>query len=67
MYYRKLSFLFIEKEQLPPETSQTLELRPNSRHQTLELRIITLENIIDELEEKLKKLEIIISKLSYNG
>ena len=60
-------FCLIDKEQLPPETSQTLELMSNNRHQTLELQIITLENIIEELQEKIKRIEMIINKLNCHG
>ena len=49
-------FCLIDKEQLPPENSTALEIRLNNIHLTLELRIITLENIIEELQEKSKKL-----------
>ena len=55
-------FCLIEREQLPLETSQTV--RPNNRDQTLELRLISLKNIIDELQKEIKQLEVITSKLN---
>ena len=56
-------FCLINKEQLPPEQSTVLKIRPN-RNQTLELRIITLENIIEELQKKIKMLELILDGIS---
>ena len=55
-------FCLIELHQLPPETSQPV--RPNNRFQTLELRLISLENLIDEIQKKIKQLEDIIAKLN---
>ena len=62
MHQRKLPFLFNRKDQLSPETSQIV--RPNNSHQTLKLRLISLENLIDEIQEKLKQLEVMILKLN---
>ena len=55
-------FYLIELNQLPLETSKLV--RPNNRFQTLELRLISLENLIDEIQEKIKQLEGIIAKLN---
>ena len=55
-------FCLIELNQLPPEASQLV--RPNNRFQTLELRLISLENLIDEMQGKIKQLEGIIAKLN---
>ena len=57
-------FCLIDFHQLPPETSQAI--RPPNRFQTLELRLISLENLIDEIQEKLKQLEAMIRKLWEN-
>ena len=43
-------FCLIDLHQLPPEPSQTI--RPPNRFQTLELRLISLENYIDEIFKK---------------
>ena len=55
-------FCLIDLNQLPPETSQAV--RPPNRFQTLELRLISLENYIDELLEKIKQIEGILAKLN---
>ena len=49
-------FCLTEKHQLPPESSTSLDIRPN-RHQSIELRIITLKIIIDNLQKQIRKLE----------
>ena len=54
-------FCLIELHQLPLETSQSA--KPTNRFQTLELRLISLENQIDEILEKLKQIEGILPKL----
>ena len=55
-------FCLIDLHQLPPETSQAV--RPNNRFQTLELRLINLENQIDEILEKIKQIEGMIARLN---
>ena len=55
-------FCLIDLHQLPPETSQAV--RPNNRFQTLELRLISLENQIDEILEKIKQIEGMIARLN---
>ena len=55
-------FCLIKKDQLPPEISQIV--RPHNKHQTLELRLISFEKLIDEIQEKLKQLEVMILKLN---
>ena len=49
-------FCLTEKDQLPPEGSTSLDIRPN-KHQTIDLRIIALEYIIDNLQRQIRKLE----------
>lgn len=49
-------FCLIEKNQLPPESSFIEHNRINS-YETLELRILYLENIVRDLNEKLERLE----------
>ena len=56
-------FCLMEKNQLPSEGSILLDRRPN-RYQTIEYRIISLENIINELTKKIIKLEDIVNKIS---
>ena len=56
-------FCLIDREQLPPENSTFSEIRPN-RHQTLELRIITLENILQQLTNKIVQLEEMIENIN---
>ena len=56
-------FCLIDREQLPPKNSTFLEIRPN-RHQTLELRIITLENILEQLTYKIVQLEKMIENIN---
>ena len=54
----------IEKDQLPLESSSIpSDNRPN-RYQTLEFRIIALENIINTLTEKLTRLEDMVEKIN---
>ena len=55
-------FRLIELRQLPPETSQSA--KPTNRLQTLELRLISLENQIDEILGKIKQIEGILAKLN---
>ena len=55
-------FCLIDLHQLRPETSQAV--RPNNRFQTLELRLISLENQIDEILEKIKQIEGMIARLN---
>ena len=55
-------FCLIDLQQLPPEPSQVI--RPPNRFQTLELRLISLENYIDEIFEKLKRIEEVLAKLN---
>ena len=55
-------FCLIDLHQLPPETSKVV--RPTNRFQTLELRLISLENQIDEILEKIKQIEGMIAKLT---
>ena len=55
-------FCLIDLHQLPPEPSQAI--RPPNRFQTLELRHISLENYIDEIFEKLKRIEEVLAKLN---
>ena len=54
-------FCLIDLHQSPPETSQVV--RPTNRFQTLELRLISFENQIDEIVEKIKQIEGMIAKL----
>ena len=56
-------FCLIKKGQLPTESSTLSENRPN-RYQTLELRIIALENAIDILTAKLAKLEEMVEHVN---
>ena len=57
-------FCLIEKNQLPLESSSIpSDNRPN-RYQTLEFRIIALENIIDILTEKLTRLEDMVERMN---
>ena len=55
-------FCLIELNQLPPKTSQLA--RPNNRFQTLELRLISLENLLDEIQGKIKQLQELLLKLN---
>ena len=56
-------FYLLDREQLPPKNSTFSEIRPN-RHQTLELRIITLENILEQLTDKIVQLEKMIENIN---
>ena len=56
-------FCLIDREQLPPENSTFSETRPN-RHQTLEFRIITLENILEQLTDKMAQLVKMIEHIN---
>lgn len=49
-------FSLIDKNQLPPESSSA-EFNRINRYETLELRILYLENVIKNLNERLEKLE----------
>ena len=55
-------FCLIDLHQLPLEPSQAI--RPPNRFQTLELRLISLENYIDEIFKKLKQIEEVLAKLN---
>ena len=56
-------FCLVDREQLPPKNSTFSETRPNI-HQTLELRIITLENILEQLTDKMAQLEKMIEHIN---
>ena len=56
-------FCLIDREQLPPDNITFSEIRPN-RHQTLELRVITLENILEQLTYKIVQLEKMIENIN---
>ena len=56
-------FCLADRDQLPPENSTFSETRPN-RQQTLELRILTLENILEHLTNKMVQLEKMIEHIN---
>ena len=56
-------FCLIDREQLPLENSTFSETRPN-RYQTLEFRIITLENILEQLTYKMTQLKTKIEHIN---
>ena len=63
LHIRKLWILSNWKRSTTPESSTSLDIRSNG-HQIIELRIITLENIIDDLQKKIRKLEDRIERIS---
>ena len=64
MHFRELQVLLNKKNQLLPERSSIPTDNKPNRYQTLEFRIIALENIINTLTEKLTRLEDMVEKIN---